>query len=285
MRIQANGWGATLAVATALAMAVLDFGLSADEEIRKTLRFSEQAKSRHFIIDNIYGSITVRGYDGREIVADIHKTIEASSESERARAEKEVSLEIEEGGEKVELYVDGPFREKNERHCHQVDYAVHYDFDVRLPFDTELTVKTVNDGRITISDHRGDFHASNVNGSITMEAIAGSGEAHTVNGNVKITFSRDPSGNCSIKTINGDVEASFGEDLSADFHLKTFNGSIYSDFESTVLPQAPVKSEREGGRFVYKSSRFGNIRIGKGGPEITMDTLNGDILIANGISR
>ncbi|MEW6369175.1 MAG: hypothetical protein AB1714_31515 [Acidobacteriota bacterium] len=285
MKMQANTWGVALAIASALAMAALDFVLSADEEIHKTLRFSDEAKSRHFIIDNIYGSITVRGYDGREVVAEIRKTIEASTESERDRAEKEVSIEIEEGGDKVELFVDGPFREKDGRRCHRVDYSVRYDFDVRLPFDTELTVRTVNDGRIAVSDHRGDFHVSNVNGSITMESIAGSGEAHTVNGSVKVDFSRDPSGSCSFKTINGDLEASFGDSLSADFHLKTFNGSIYSDYESTMRPQPPVRAEREGARFVYKSSRFGNIRIGKGGAEITMDTLNGDILIANRKAR
>ena len=62
--------------------------------------------------------------------------------------------------------------------------------------------------------------------------------------------------------------------------VKTFNGDIYSAFEVKYLPTTPAKPKIKNGRFSYRSNRFQGIRIGKGGPEIRMNTFNGDILIA-----
>ena len=39
------------------------------------------------------------------------------------------------------------------------------------------------------------------------------------------------------------------------------------------------EAERRGTKYIYKSNRSMTVRIGKGGPEIRMDTLNGDLLI------
>jgi len=108
----------------------------------------------------------------------------------------------------------------------------------------------------------------------------GSGNAHTVNGKVSVFFSRNPKSDCSFRTINGNVELSFPGRISADFLLKTFNGKIYSDYEVEYLPVSPVKGTRKNGKWVYKSSRFQAIRISSGGPNIKMDTLNGNLLIA-----
>jgi len=62
--------------------------------------------------------------------------------------------------------------------------------------------------------------------------------------------------------------------------LKTFNGDAYSDFLFTYLPSRAAVQGRHKGKYVYKSDRFIGVRIRKGGPEIKIDTLNGDILIA-----
>ncbi len=76
------------------------------------------------------------------------------------------------------------------------------------------------------------------------------------------------------------MDVRFTPGLAADFRLKTFNGEIYSDFPVSYLPARPGAAKREKGRFVYRSHSFQGVRVGKGGPEITMDTLNGDIMIA-----
>jgi DUF4097 and DUF4098 domain-containing protein YvlB len=159
---------------------------------------------------------------------------------------------------------------------------VQFDFELKVPIETSLYLKTVNEGDIRVENVKGEFEVKNVNGGITMNEIAGAVEARTVNGEVKVVFIRKPESACSFRTINGDLEISFPKNLSADFRLKTFNGDIYSDFPVTYLPaKAPVQ-DREKGKFVYKSDRFFGVRVGKGGPEIKLDTLNGNILITQG---
>ncbi|MCJ7679327.1 MAG: hypothetical protein MUP70_01245, partial [Candidatus Aminicenantes bacterium] len=111
--------------------------------------------------------------------------------------------------------------------------------------------------------------------------IAGSGSAHTVNGEVQVNFDRNPQKDCSFKTINGDLELHFPNNLEADFRLKTFHGEAYTDFDYKKLPVKVEKTEKndDKGKYVYRSNHIFGVRIGKGGPEITMDTLNGDLLI------
>jgi hypothetical protein len=57
------------------------------------------------------------------------------------------------------------------------------------------------------------------------------------------------------------------------------NGDVYTDFSVTPLPAKAATVEQDKGKYVYRSSRFFGVRTGKGGPEIRMETLNGDMLI------
>ena len=83
--------------------------------------------------------------------------------------------------------------------------------------------------------------------------------------------------------MNGEVVLSFPDGLSADFRIKSMNGDAYSDFPVTTLPAAASETRKEGGRTVFSSDRFFGVRVGKGGPEIKLETLNGDILIKKNI--
>jgi len=194
-----------------------------------------------------------------------------------------VTLDIEEDGNTIDLYVNGPFRnseEQGDNHEHKhPGYAVHYDFTLLVPYQTSLTLKTVTEGDISVKNIEGNFHVNNVNGEIEMIDVSGSGDAHTVNGKVEVSFTKNPNSNCSFKTITGDVKINFQPDLSADFWLKTFTGDAFSDFPVSYLPSKPGKEARKEGKFVYKSNNITGLRIGKGGPEIKMDTMTGDILI------
>jgi DUF4097 and DUF4098 domain-containing protein YvlB len=153
------------------------------------------------------------------------------------------------------------------------------DFQLQVPRNIEVTLKTVNSGHVHVHDIAGNFSVHNVNGAIEMLDVAGSGVAKTVNGGVKITFRENPREKSEFSTINGNVEMYFARGLSADFRFKTMNGSVYSDFEMTSLPAEPVKAEQRGSKFVFRSDRFTGGRIGNGGPEIKAQNLNGDIRV------
>lgn len=266
-----------------IALDAESFRIEEKEEIRKTLTFQDPSKPKELFVDNIWGSIEVEGYRGKEVKLLVHKTIKGRNKEKIQKAKEEVELEITEEGNTIDIYVDGPFRDCNKRrrwrNWRNPGYQVHYDFELKVPHKTDLYLKTINSGDIKINNVEGEFEVKNVNGRIEMSEVAGAGDAHTVNGKVKVLFSRNPESDCSFRTVNGDLEITFRPNLSADFLLKTFNGNAYTDFSVSYMPLKKSVSKRYKGKYIYKSNRFFGVRTGKGGPEIKFDTLNGDILI------
>jgi len=258
-----------------------EFPVREKEEIRNTFKTSGSAE---LAVDNVIGRIKVEGYEGTEIALVAVRTIEAESGEKARQAKAEVRLDIIQEGDTLKIYVDGPFRRDDHdrffRRHEDPGYVVRYDFELRVPRRTGIDVRTVNDGDIEVENVEGDFDVANVNGRVRMTGIRGSGDVRTVNGEIAVSFRSQPAGECSFRTVNGEVVVGFPENPSADFRIKTMNGEIYTDFPVTGLPAAAGKAKRdENGRFVYKSDRFFGVRSGKGGPEIKLETLNGDILI------
>ena len=253
------------------------------DSIRQILKFKDPAGRHEVKLDNVFGAIDVQGTDGTEVELSARKTIRAKSREKVEQAKADVKLDIRTESGTIDIYVDGPFRCQT-RDCQGIKdrdlgYEVHYDFVLKVPRAVALTLKTVTGGDIAVRGVEGDFQVSNVNGKVALDGVAGTGEARTVNGGLRVGFARNPKASCSFKTINGDVELAFRDGLSADFKMKTFNGEAFSDFEVKSLPLQAVAPETKNGRFIYKRNGFSRIRIGGGGPEITCDTMNGDILI------
>jgi DUF4097 and DUF4098 domain-containing protein YvlB len=155
---------------------------------------------------------------------------------------------------------------------------VTYNFTIHVPRDTGLRLRTVN-GDIKTEDTRGKFDIHGVNGAVTMTAVAGYGTLQTVNGRTSVSFRESPRQASDFKTVNGAIEASFPPNFSADLRFKTLNGQAYTDFDAAALPSAAPPGERVNGKFVYKFNQTRNVRIGSGGPELTFETVNGDIRI------
>jgi DUF4097 and DUF4098 domain-containing protein YvlB len=198
------------------------------------------------------------------------------------QARKEVTLDITEQQGLLKFYVNGPFR------CHCDDgcghrefegYIVKMDFQIQVPRDIDIKIKTINEGRVSVRDINGSFLVRNVNGDIQMRNVAGSGIARTVNGPVKVSFRQNPGETSDFQTVNGAVELQFAQGLAADFRFKTFNGSIYSDFPVTALPVRAIQEEHHGAKVVFHADRYTGVRVGTGGPEIKVENLNGDIRI------
>ena len=129
----------------------------------------------------------------------------------------------------------------------------------------------------------GDFDVTNVNGPITLNGMHGSGRAATVNGALSAVFTQAPRETSIFRTVNGDVTVVFPPTLSADLKLKTFHGGLFTDFDVTPLPRlASASGDRRNGKFVYRSNQYTSVRAGRGGPELTLETLNGDVRVLHG---
>ena len=239
---------------------------------------------RELVLDNVSGFIEVTAGTGAEVEVEVTRSFRARSEDRLAIARKELKLEIRQEGGLLQYMVDGPFR------CHCSDNSINfngrqlydfsYDFKVKVPRAIALELRAVNNSHIKVQGTAGDFKINNVNGPIEMTEIEGKGSVHTVNGGVKVTFARNPTGPVSFKSVNGKLDVAFRSGLNADLKMKTFNGGMYTDFDATSLPQQSL-TERVNGRFVYKRDRAALVRVGSGGPELNFETLNGDVLVKN----
>jgi hypothetical protein len=256
---------------------------AARESVTKTLTFADPAGAKTVVVDDVFGSIEVTGGPIADVRVSAERSVRAESPEAEERARREVTLDMTESANAVAITVDGPFRCRDgslQWNWEDRKYVVRYDLKVQVPDQADLVVKTVNDGNVVVRGVRGRLTVRNVNGRIDLERVGGSVDARTVNGAIRASFVANLAEDSQFKTINGEVRLAFGPGLAADFAMKTLNGEMRSDFDVESLPARPVEGRRENGRYVYHSDRFQNFRIGAGGPRVSMETLNGDLIVA-----
>ena len=237
------------------------------------------------VVDNVFGPIHVKGHDRSQVEMVAEETTEARSQTAFEHARRDVKLEIGHEGDEVTIVADGPFRERGEDHfCHakSLGYTVTYAFEIRVPHKTRLDLRTVNEGDIVVEDVLGDLRVSNVNGEVRLERVGGGMvRASTVNGPVRARFEKNPTEDSSFHTINGDLELWLQPGISAEMKFTTFNGEARTDFDVEPLPYEGVTEAQENGRRVLRAREWSRVRVGRGGPVFSFETLNGDILIRN----
>jgi len=246
------------------------------ETIKKS--FDTSAAGRKLLVDTISGYIHVTGYDGNQVQVSVNKQIYGRSPEAVAEAKKQIKLDLTQQGNFVRVYEDGPFRDSNGTHYRGDDYygyRVIWDVEVQVPRTIELSLHNLNSPMV-VKGTSGDYEINGLNGGIEMDDVAGSGKVRTLNGKLKVGFSRNPEHDCEFHTLNGAMDVYFHEPLNADLHFKTLNGGVYADFDVSPLPQA-VQGQQRNGKFYYSNNRNGSARAGKGGPVLTFDGLNGAI--------
>ena len=254
-----------------------------NEKIDRSFSFTG-SDAHKLLVDNISGFVHVSGYSGAQIQVSVARHTGADSSSAMAEAKRDVKLDMSQQGNFVRLYVDGPFRNHNGngngvnyRGDDYYGYRVTFDYDIQVPLDTELVLKSINDGDIVVKKTAGDFTVNGLNGGIEMEEISGSGTVRTLNGPVKVAFTRNPAKASEFHSLNGNVDVYFQPSLNADLSFHTLNGGIYTDFDVVTRPSSG-SGQNIDGKFLYRVDRRSmSARTGNGGPELKFDTLNGSI--------
>ena len=141
---------------------------------------------------------------------------------------------------------------------------VQVDFTVKVPRGVHFEGQTVN-GDVEATNLDGNVDITTVNGGAQLETSGGEAHAETVNGSVNATVRAIGSHNMKFQTVNGGITVTLPAGLSADLDAETVNGSITSDFPVSVQ-----------GRL---SPRHLQGRIGQGGRQLDMETVNGSIRI------
>lgn len=265
------------------AVAARDWNTEAREPFHYTF-----SSDKTLDVDNVNGEIRVTGDGGNTIRVEGERITRAIDKQAVDLAKKEVTLDVNEKDGIAQFYVNGPFRGDNHSsdyhgfhwHSDGHDYEVAYNFNIRVPRDLELRLRSVNGG-IRTDQTSGRFEISGVNGTIDMAATAGYGRVNAVNGRIEIAFREAPKAHSEFHTVNGAIETTFPPNFSADIAVHTVNGTAYTDFDATALANGNLPQNRDG-RFVYRPDRNTRLRIGSGGPELEFQTVNGDIRIKKG---
>src|SRR5947209_2968419 len=145
-----------------------DYPLREQETIRKSF-----PAHKALDLDNVFGSIEVVGGQSDQVQLVVTKTFRAESQAKMDAAKKEVTLDVSEEADLLKLYVNGPFRCNCNDGCNgwhgDRGYEVKMDFQLQVPRNMDLKLRTVNSGHINVSGVSGSFSIHNVNGAIDLE--------------------------------------------------------------------------------------------------------------------
>ena len=232
---------------------------------------SQPGKPCKVKVGALYGSIKVVGYEGKDVVVDI-ETEKHSESSTSGGGMKRIGG----GGAEVTAQEDDNTVTVNAGLSHVTRMTVKIPQSV-----AELTVSTVNDGDISVSNVSGQMEINNVNGWIHCESISGSVVANTINGDLIVGFKAiDPKAAMAFSTLNGKIDVTFPADLKVNVKLKAEQGDIYSDFDVDVDKGHPtVEKKTEDHMYRINIDDWVLGKIGGGGPELMMKTTQGSVYV------
>jgi len=236
---------------------------------------------------NLNGSLDIEGYSGDKVLVEIEERLIADDTRALEAGKKEFRLGFDQTSDSITVYVAEPYDSRPCRNCNgrwnekKIDYEYDLVFTVKVPYSISLDVSTVNNGDITVDNVSGSLRVNNVNGKITIKNAKGDTWAHTINGDLTVSYLSVPTGDSDYYTLNGKLSVTYPAGLSADLEFRSMNGSFFTDFPKwEVLPVKVSKNVRkEGASTVYKLIVNKQIRIGDGGRLFKFETLNGNIYI------
>jgi DUF4097 and DUF4098 domain-containing protein YvlB len=137
--------------------------------------------------------------------------------------------------------------------------------EIKLPSGVQIDATSVS-GNVDVDGAEGDVRANSVSGDVRLEHLrASSIEARTVSGEIEASVESLSGGRgpLSFKSVSGDVKLELPRSLDADLAMSSVSGQLDSDFQLTL-----------GGR---TSRRIVFARIGRGGRELDVTTVSGDV--------
>src|SRR5437764_8966774 len=239
---------------------------------RVSVNLSDPARPALVKASLVNGGITIKGYDGKEVVVEARARNRESSRSDSNMKRIVVSstgLSVEEENNEVRISTDS--------------YMRAVDLTISVPVHTSLKLSAVNSGDIVVTGVDGELDVNDVNGSVTLNNVSGSAVAHALNGRLLASFTRVNQKPMAFSSLNGDIDVTFPADLKANLSLKSDRGEIFSDFDVQVQASAPQQTvedgRKDGGKYVVKIDKAVHGTIGGGGPEMQFTNFNGSIYI------
>ncbi len=274
---------------------------------KATVPFSNPSKPGRVEASVHNGGITVKGYEGKEVIVeararekklseeDVNVAVaqRAAREAARAlgRAVPEEKKKAEEKAAKaagmrlIQSVTTGLTVEEvnNVMDISVESFKRAVDLIIQVPYSTSLELSAFNNGDIVIENVSGEIEVNNHNGALKLSGVSGVVVASTFNGDVTVNFIKvAPEKPMSFSTWNGDIDVTFPADIKANVKMKSERGDIYSDFDIKLMatpPSAVEDKRKEGGKYRISIGEYTSGTINGGGPEFQFNTFNGNIFI------
>ncbi|MFH1573323.1 MAG: hypothetical protein ABIG68_05030, partial [Acidobacteriota bacterium] len=187
---------------------------------RLTVAFSDPSRPGTVKADVMSGAITVRGYEGREVI--IVATTRGESGRGKQPAEAEGMRRIQTQGSGLEVV-----EQNNVIEIETGSFRHAVDLDIQVPRRTSLHLQTINNGEVKVENVHGDHEVEALNGSVTLTGIAGSAVVHALNGRIQAVLTElTPGKSMSFSSMNGDIDVTFPAVLKANAIMQSDNGEI-----------------------------------------------------------
>lgn len=257
---------------------LLTVNVTAQESV--TVPLSNPSKEGFLKMGIINGSITIKGYSGKEVIVKGIKR----EDSKTHRSHRRKGKSSKEGLKRISNN-SLEFSAEEYDNVVRVRSSVHgtTDFEIQVPKNFSLKISTVNRGDIYVENISGTLDISNTNGKITLKDISGSVSADTVNRDIVVNFVKvTPNVAMAFSTLNGDLDVTFPKTIKADIKIKSDRGEVYTDFDLKAKPSKAkvTKGEtKKGNAYRVKVEKWIEGAINGGGAEILFKNFNGDVII------
>lgn len=223
------------------------------DEIVKSFQVEADSSLR---LDNINGSVDIVAWKKNEI--KVTAVITADKQEDRDR----ISIEMVQNGRGVNVETRYTKQSSWGRNSGKVDYTIMVPFGAHLP-----SIEIVN-GSLSIENVAGEINAELVNGEIVATGLAGDSEISSVNGSIIVKYKTITSklNRINLETVNGRVKLSLPDNISASVNVETVHGSIKNDFGLKAKKNMLVGHSLNGD-------------IGSGDVSISINSVNGSVKI------
>lgn len=161
----------------------------------------------------------------------------------------------------------------NDGHSGELDLdadEARIDFTVRVPAGVRFAARTIQ-GDIHAVGLRGPVDAASVDGDVRV-STTGTARAATVSGDVDASFGQADGEDMEFASVSGNVVVRLAGDVGAEVQANTLSGDIQSDF---ALRMRGEDDDDDG--FNIRIGQQARGTIGRGGPELTLNTVSGNI--------
>ncbi len=202
-------------------------------------------------LDNINGDVKIKAWDRAEVSIEAIK----KGRNQEALDAAEIDIDARDGS----IHIETRYPKRRSHNPASVDYTLF------VPRAAELDEIELVNGSLTLDGIAGDVAVSLVNGDVEASGLTGDAELSTVNGKLEIALAELDAGRLvDLSSVNGSVRLMVPGSAGAEVEASTVHGDIRNDFGLEV--------DRSG--FVGKSLEG---TLGGGGATMRLSNVNGSI--------